>query len=400
MRRQGWALWMGCLMLTAAPVPASGAEAYAEAYERGKALEDKDPRGAVKAYGEALGQKGPVHIHLRIAGLWLKLGQGGKALREVDLFRRAEPSPSEQATKKAQAIETEAKAKVALVAEAKAGLGQPPRLRPRPAAAPTKDGPAQPKGEGPVAAPTKDGPAQPQAVASELVRIEAGSFQMGSPKTEEGRSDDEDRHAVTLTRPFLLGRTEVTQGLYQAVMGENPSGNKASPLHPVENVSWFDAVRYCNQRSKKEGLPACYVIEGTGDKQNVTWPDGLKCRGYRLPTEAEWEYAARAGQHTLYSGSDKVDEVAWNGAETQAKKKRANAWGLYNMSGNVWEWVWDFYAPYQPGTDPIGPAAGSERVLRGGSWLSRAANWRVSYRSRSEPADRYDVIGFRLSRSL
>ena len=233
------------------------------------------------------------------------------------------------------------------------------------------------------------------------VRIAPGTFEMGSPSGEAGRYDDETRHTVRITRAFLLKATEVTQAEYQALMGSNPSGHTScGGSCPVEKVSWFDAVKYANALSRKERLSECYVING----ESVTF-SGLGCRGYRLPTEAEWEYAARAGTSSALYGE--VDKVAWydrNSGSTPhpVAKKAANAWGLYDMLGNVWEWTQDWYASYPSGSsvDPIGPNTGSKRVVRGGSWSPGARYVRAAYRFRIAPGYRSVDLGFRLARSL
>ncbi len=170
-------------------------------------------------------------------------------------------------------------------------------------------------------------------------------------------------------------------------------------------MSWLDAVAYCNALSVKEGLQPCYQINGA----TVGWGDGVKCTGYRLPTEAEWEYAANpaSGSRTVYAGSDTVDGVAWystnSGSMTHAvKTKTANGRGLYDLSGNVYEWVWDWYqSNYEalPATDPIGPTTGANRVIRGGSWSSLALLARVAQRSYYTPANRLYYLGFRIVRS-
>ena len=170
------------------------------------------------------------------------------------------------------------------------------------------------------------------SIGMRLVRIEPGSFQMGSP-------DEKPQHQVLITRPFFLGIHEVTQGQYQAVMGENPSMFKGSDHLPVEGVSWLDAVNFCNKMSEKDKRTPFYRINGT-DVANVGG------NGYRLPTEAEWEYACRAGSTTLYPFGDdvsKLGEHAWFSNNSDGKthpvgQKSPNAWGLYDMLGNVWEW--------------------------------------------------------------
>ena len=161
------------------------------------------------------------------------------------------------------------------------------------------------------------------------------------------------QHRVTLTKDFTLMKHEVTQGAYQALMGENPSAFPSDSNYPVEGVSWYDAVAYANALSDKEGLTRCY----SGIDDNIRWD--RSCNGYRLPTEAEWEYAARAGQPTKYAGSDDADEVAWYKNNLAGKPmrfvKKANAWGFYDMSGNVGECL-GLVGGFSGGvTDPIGP---------------------------------------------
>ena len=242
-----------------------------------------------------------------------------------------------------------------------------------------------------------------------MLVLPTGKFQMGrAPDDPDKTFDDElPRHEVEISQRFGLSETEVTQGQYQAVMGSNPSEFKDkedSAQRPVENVSWLDAVAYCNKLSELEGLPTCYEVSG----RQVKLPQGLACHGYRLPTEAEWEYAARADEGTIYSGSNDPKEAAWFGEELQngsthaVKGRKANQWGLHDVSGNVWEWVWDELGDYQAGSqkDPTGPLGdGSRRVLRGGSWSGDAGGVRVAYRSRAAPGNRNLHVGFRLARS-
>jgi sulfatase modifying factor 1 len=235
----------------------------------------------------------------------------------------------------------------------------------------------------------------------EMVQVPGGRFTMGQGGTQ---ADEKPAHSVSISG-FWMGKTEVTQGLYQQVMGKNPSNfSSCGDSCPVETVSWLDAVTFANKLSELEGLEACYTISGS----NVSWPRGRSCTGYRLPTEAEWEYAARAGQSTTYAGSNELGDVAWYGDNSGSKthpvaQKDDNAWGLYDMSGNVWEWVWDWYDSdyYQSSssTDPVGPSTGSNRVRRGGSWGGSPSLARVAYRSYVAPSSRYGDLGLRLARS-
>lgn len=242
------------------------------------------------------------------------------------------------------------------------------------------------------------------AYRPKMIPIRPARFLMGS---DTSRYDDEKpQHEVVLTVPFLMSETEVTQGQYKAVMGTNPShfhNTVDADQLPVETVSWLDAARYSNKLSTLEGLEPCYHL--TGDE--VQWPKKQGCRGYRLPTEAEWEYAARAGQKTEYAGSNQVDEIAWvesnsNSQTHPVAKKRPNAWGLYDLSGNVWEWVWDWYGgSYESAAkeNPTGPQGGGGRVVRGGSWFIDAENARVADRGWNAPTARGNSVGFRLARS-
>ncbi len=248
-----------------------------------------------------------------------------------------------------------------------------------------------------------EAPAEESAqLRPKMLVLPVGEFRMGS----QALADEQPIHPVRISKPFAISETEVTQGQYQAVMGGNPSEFKDGAdnweRRPVEQVSWLDAVNYCNRLSDKEGLSPCYVVQGA----EVKW-EGLGCRGYRLPTEAEWEYAARADETTEYAGADRLDEVAWYGGNSEGRthpvgSKKANAWFLRDMSGNVWEWVWDWYAEnYKEAgrQDPTGPAGGSQRVVRGGSWSSVAGNARVANRGRAAPGYRVSNVGFRLARS-
>jgi formylglycine-generating enzyme required for sulfatase activity len=236
----------------------------------------------------------------------------------------------------------------------------------------------------------------------EMVLIPAGDFLMGD---ERGEADEKPAHRVHVSS-FYMDKFEVTQKSYQALMGTNPSKFKG-PDKPVERVSWLSAVKYCNARSLKEGLQPCYDSDTMACHSDAD--------GYRLPTEAEWEYACRAGSTTEYSfGNDsaQLPDYAWfkensGEATNPVGQRRPNAWGLYDMLGNVSEWCNDFYAEdayrHSGEDNPRGPATGEKRVLRGGSWRSDASQCRCSARSAETPgfADvcfGYEMYGFRCVR--
>lgn len=246
--------------------------------------------------------------------------------------------------------------------------------------------------------------ADANSIGMEFVRIPAGSFLMGSPESDrEARGFEKPQHEVTISKPFDFGRFEVTQAQWEAVLKQNPYARDRSnpyynlpgmreritrPDHPA-TVSWSDAQEFIEALNRLEG----------GDR-------------YRLPTEAEWEYAARAGTATRYSfGDDDVDleHHAWHGGDFATGGthpvglKEPNPWGLHDIHGNAWEWVQDWYDPQyygrSPSIDPTGPATGAKRVVRGGSWHATATSWRSAFRRDYDPDYRGISIGFRLLRT-
>ena len=218
----------------------------------------------------------------------------------------------------------------------------------------------------------------------EFVRVSTGRFLMGSPESEAGRGADEAQREVRITQEFWIGKYEVTQGEWETVMGENPSYFKECGSRcPVERVSWHDVQEFIRKLNDSESA---------------------KGYAYRLPSEAEWEYAARAGAAGTRYGE--LGELAWyygnSGGRTHpVGQKRANGWGLHDMLGNVIEWTADWYGEHPSGavTDPQGPGAGSKRVSRGGGWGGSARGVRSAGRSNFAPGHRSSLIGFRLVRT-
>lgn len=226
--------------------------------------------------------------------------------------------------------------------------------------------------------------------------IPAGSFMMGSPSDEGGRSSKETQHEVTLSQGYYIQTTEVTQGQWESVMGINPSYfSSCGSDCPVEQVSWEDVQEFIDRMNQRG--------EGT----------------YKLPTEAQWEYAARAGSSSAFANGgitvtdyscdndSNLDAMGWHCGNSDSKthsvaQKNANGWGLYDMHGNVWEWCQDWYDGdyYDSGsmTDPVGPSTGSYRVRRGGSWGDHARNCRSAFRHDYGPGGRRSILGFRLVR--
>lgn len=245
-------------------------------------------------------------------------------------------------------------------------------------------------------------------IPENFVLVEGGSFHNGTSN-------------VTVSS-FYLDKYELTQADYQAVMGTNPSYFSGNPNNPVEQVSWFNAIEYSNRRSLQEGLTPCYSYSNYGTNPD-SWPSGwntnddnhtnVSCNwtasGYRLPTEAEWQFAARGGNQAhdyTYSGSNTIGAVAWycdNNDPYGTKPvggKLPNELGLYDMSGNIWEWNWDIYGSYPGGTqtNPHGATSGSDRVGRGGSWGNGAGDCAVSSRGYSSATNSNGRIGFRVCR--
>ena len=240
--------------------------------------------------------------------------------------------------------------------------------------------------------------AQSQQI-NEMVRIDGGTFIMGSPSNEQGRTSSEGpQHQVTVSS-FFIAKFPVTQSEYQEIMGRNPS-HYIGPMLPVEQVNWFDAVEYCNRRSVKEGLTPVYTVNGN----NVTWNN--EADGYRLPTEAEWEYACRAGTQTPFYNGTSANEAGWHTGNSGNRthpvgEKQSNAWGLYDMHGNILEWCWDWLGDYtsEANINPTGPASGISRIYRGGCWSFQANQTRSAYRFGNNPNMRSFLIGFRVARS-
>ena len=249
---------------------------------------------------------------------------------------------------------------------------------------------------------TPEGEELVESLVMEFVRIEAGTFLMGSPADKESRDDDETLHQVTISRPFYLGKYEVTQAQWRAVMGDSPSFfRNCGDACPVECISWEEVATFIDELNARTGVTT-----------------------YRLPTEAEWEYAARTGTHTTYHFGDAESELCQyaNHADSSTDLEwrnttcsdgvatgpapvgsyQPNAWGLYDMHGNVWEWVADWYGDYPAAsvTDPQGPPSGTSRVRRGGGWRSTADSCRSVNRARYAPGDRNISLGFRLVRTI
>ncbi|MBM4068969.1 MAG: formylglycine-generating enzyme family protein [Planctomycetes bacterium] len=276
-----------------------------------------------------------------------------------------------------------------------------------------------------------------QSTGLTMVVIDAGEFQMGAPQAERGRRQDELQHRVRITSSFLLGAHEVSQAEYRKVMKADPSWFRSdgpgkdrlaaldTARFPVERASWYDAIEFCNRLSKLDGYKPYYKVaevkteDGTIKSARVTIVGG---NGYRLPTEAEWEYACRAGTRSPYhfgfaitSRQANVKTAGSTGGygvpttptglerTTKVGSYAPNHWGLYDMHGNVAEWCWDWYHQdyykQSPVNDPSGPATGTHRVLRGGSWLVSNGSSRSANRVFLIPADKHFDAGFRVART-
>ena len=278
--------------------------------------------------------------------------------------------------------------------------------------------------------------ALPQASPAGWVRVEPGTFVMGSLSKEPGRGETEQAHNVTITYPFLVSAYEVTQKEWEEITYRRPTAfTGCGPTCPVTDVSWFDAVEFANRLSERSKLESCYEIKESGTAKAVSWPRGTACRGFRLPTEAEWEYAARAGgaealgdapitslerqpadpalaERAVFAGNS---AVTYAGAEDCSKwgagltscgvapvgSKKPNAWGLFDVSGNASEWVWDTLSnfPVNGVVDPAQQTAGQPNLVRGGSWMSAGRDCRLAAREQTQPVAR-KTFGIRLVRSI
>jgi formylglycine-generating enzyme required for sulfatase activity len=281
-------------------------------------------------------------------------------------------------------------------------------VQPTPAPAPTPVVNPQPR---PAPTPVVNPQPTPRPAPANMVWVEGGAFQMGS---NNGGNGEKPVHTVTV-KSFYMGKYEVTQKEWVEVMGttiaqQRDMVNKSYSLdgegdnYPMYNVHWYEAVEYCNKLSQKEGLTPAY--RGSGD--NITC--NFNASGYRLPTEAEWEYAARGGTKDYlsyeYADGNGVDAVSWywdnsGGITHPVGMKQPNSLGLYDMSGNVSEWCWDWFGAYSSGsqTNPSGASSGPTRVSRGGSWINGAAFvWSSASRSPTDPSIRASSLGFRVVR--
>jgi formylglycine-generating enzyme required for sulfatase activity len=249
------------------------------------------------------------------------------------------------------------------------------------------------------------------SIGYDMVEIPAGQFLREAHSPDSSWGSIPTLSPVTINSSFMLGKTEVTQGQWRRIMGDNPSWFRyCGDNCPVEQVTWFDAVNFCNKLSDLEGATRCYLVDGN----SIKWDE--ECTGYRLPTEAEWEYAARAGTTTEFSTGDclSTEQANYNGnlpndvcpggdyrkTTLNVDSFKPNAWGLYNMHGNVLEWVWDWKANFSTNSveDPKGPRSGFTRIYRGGGWNKSAESCRSSQRFFFVPEWCDSAVGFRLAK--
>jgi len=311
-----------------------------------------------------------------------------------------------------------------------------------PGQAQAQPAPAQP-GQAPAQFQAADGslqhhdPTQPvidvaQLIHVDMVAVSGGNFPIGSSADEIGRFPNEAPQRQTTLTGFYMSTNLVTQALWEEVMGNNPSFFFANPaagevqgLRPVEWVSWYDVLVFANRLSVLAGFTPAYMIDGSVNPahwgpvpttQNAMWDAVIVVEGatgFRLPTEAQWEFAARAGTNTAFSngtqdwaeGQSQLDSIGWfdfnsGGMTRQVALKEPNAWGLHDMHGNVFEWTWDRFGAYtsEAQVNPTGAEEGATRVVRGGDWLHSARYARSANRSHETPATRVDNLGFRLVR--
>jgi len=249
--------------------------------------------------------------------------------------------------------------------------------------------------------PVEEADPDPYDTWLDTVTLPGGTFEMGCTRPDEWPCYDDELPVREITlAPLEVMKTEVPRGMYRSLTGDahRPAGCTQDDCAAV-SISWYDAVAFCNLVSQAEGLSSAYIISGT----TVTWD--ASSDGWRLPTEAEWEYAARGGRDLVYSGSADLDQVAWTrenagGRPHEVAEKAENDFDLHDMSGNVWEWVWDRKGTYDTGsiTNPTGPSTGDQRILRGGAWDANDDAARISFRGAMSPDTQLDTQGLRIVR--